>query len=178
LRTFMEGWRALSREGTITEGPRWHELEASYHTAQHALVEQAAAWRQQTADGLAEVDTRLTEQLQRAGVPPEKLAEEHAALEPRLGAVRQRLEAAPADPVAMQAAVIALQALKLEIPTVLREVRTRYYVAPPVNETHLTWRDLLGCARIAGADDLEAVLHRLRTGIERELAAEKTVVIE
>jgi len=178
LRAFLEGWRVLSREGTITEAPRWREVEASYHAAQRALAEQAAAWRQQTADGLAEVDTRLTEQLQRVGVPPEKLAEERTALEPRLGAVRQRLEAAPADPVAMQAAVIALQALKLEIPTVVREVQTRYYVAPPVNETHLTWQDLLGCARIAGTDDLDAVLYTLRTGIERELAAEKTVVIE
>jgi len=178
LRSFLDGWRVLSKEGAITAAPRWHELEAAFRTAQQALTDQAATWRTQATNGLAELEARLIEGFHKAGVPSEKLDEERANLALRLSTVGKRLEAPPADALAMQAAVTALQALTLEVPSILREARDRYKPKVEDNERHMTWHDLLGNARIAGPGDLDALVISLRREVERELAAGKTVVIE
>jgi hypothetical protein len=178
LRTFLEGWARIAREGSITEAARWTELEAVYRAAQQAIVERAAAWRRQVEEGLGELETRLARGLEEAGVPPEKMGDEQEALEPRLNTVRQRLSAPPTDATAMQAALTALQGLRLEVPTLLREVKKRYEPKTPDGEIRLSWQDILGSVRIVGAEDVDATLRKMRTSLERELQPGKTLVIE
>lgn len=137
LRTFLDGWRVVTREGTIAEAPRWHEIEAAYRSVRQALAEQAAAWREQARSGLAELESSLPEKLSGAGVPDDKRDEECALLAQRLTYARGRLRQADTDPVAAQGAVMALQALKLELPGALRELKEKYRPRPADNEKHL-----------------------------------------
>jgi hypothetical protein len=104
--------------------------------------------------------------------------EEQAAVEPRLDTVRRRLDAPPVDATAMQAALTALQALRLEVPGILREVKKRYEPWPPDGEVHLSWQDLLSSARVATPEDLDTLVRRLPSRLESELRPGKTPVIE
>ena len=178
LRTFVEGWRAVTVEGAVTNPQRWHELEASHGAAQQAIVVQAAVWRRQAEEGLTELETKLAEGLRTVGVPEEKHEAELATIRQRFGSLQQRLQAPAGDAIAAQAAVTAAQALKLELPGALRELKEKYRPRPADNETHLTWRELLGSARIAGDGDLEVVIESLRRRIEPLLGEKKVVIVE
>ena len=178
LRTFVDGWRAVTAEGAVTDPSRWHELEAAYHAAQAAVSEQAAAWRRQAEEGLADLETRLTQGLRAAGVPEERQEEERTAVRQRFGSLKHRLGAPAGDVVSAQAAVTAVQALRLELPMVLREVQNRYRPPASAHEIHLTWQELAGSARIATAEELDALLQGLRGRIAPLLSDRKIAVID
>jgi hypothetical protein len=57
-------------------------------------------------------------------------------------------------------------------------VKKRYEPKTPDGEIRLSWQDVLGSARIAGAEDLEEVVGRVRASLEQELKPGKTLVIE
>lgn len=177
LRTFLDGWRVVTKEGSITEAPRWHEIDVAYRIAQQALTEQTAAWREQAQSELAELESALPERLREAGVPDEHWEEEYATLNRRFDHVRTLLEAA-ADPVAARGAVMALQELKLELPGALQELREKYRPLPADDEKHLSWHNLLSVTRIASREDLDALVSGLRGTIEPLLDNGQIVVIE
>jgi len=178
LRTFVDGWRAVTAEGAVTDPSRWRELEAAYHAAQAAVSEQAAAWRRQAEEGLAQLETQLTEGLRASGVPEERQEEERTAVRQRFGSLKHRLGAPAGDVVSAQAAVTAVQALRLELPMVLREVQNRYRPPASAHEIHLTWQELAGSARIATAEELDALLQGLRGRIAPLLSDRKIAVID
>jgi len=178
LRAFVEDWRTLVPDGAVTVAARWRELHESYRAAQQALTEQAALWRRQTEEGLADDEARLAEQVREVGAPDEAQEAALSTLRACFSIVRQRLAAPAADAVSARDALTALQAVRLELPGALRTLRERY--RPPTSgaELRISWRELLGTDCIAHEEDLRAALTSLEQQGRRALEQQKTVVIE
>src|SRR5207245_1597867 len=68
---FLEDWRMARQNRTMTDIKSWNGLLALYHAAQQAITDQVAQWQQEIRQGLADLETKLPEQLQRASVPAE-----------------------------------------------------------------------------------------------------------
>ena len=180
LRRFILDWRALTNERSVTETDRWNELMNTYHAAHQAVTNQIAAWQQEARKNFAEMQARLKERVQAAGVPAEQADAEVATLAVDLQSIKERIE--QPDPGFSEARNlnIVLGNAQMNLQMKVQEMRVRYQPKDPLpsREIHLHWQDLVGTSRLSSQDDLEQMLGKLRTGITPELEQQKIVVIE
>lgn len=180
VRRFIQDWRALSQEASVTVPARWNELVPVYEAARQAVTDQAAAWRREAQDKLTRLEADLAQRVRQAGVDEAQVDGEVAALAPVLQEARQRL-AQPDMTIAEARGVrMALAGAEMTLHQRLAELQRRYRVqaAPQATETRVTWRDLAGSARISSTDELEQVLAGLRAKIVAELEQHTAVVID
>ncbi|MCL4509264.1 MAG: BREX system P-loop protein BrxC [Chloroflexi bacterium] len=176
LRRFIEDWRTLSNEHSVTEPPRWNELAAAYRAAKEALARQATTWREETTTELAQLEAQLPEQVAAKGAPPAQMESELARLREALAPARQHLETAGSDIGALREARHTLAAAQLELPRLLREIELRYAPEPVPNTDGYDGGDN-GALRIPPEEDLETALSGLRQRLQNLQEQGKTVIV-
>ena len=80
LRRFLEDWRAVIRERSVTDPGRWNEVMQAYGAAQRAVTEQIARWQEEARRQLESAEAGIEAGVRAAGVPDEQVAGEAAAL--------------------------------------------------------------------------------------------------
>jgi hypothetical protein len=180
LRRFITDWRAVTNERSITDPARWNELMQAYHTAQQAVTNQIAAWKQEARKDYTAMQAALRERVRAASVPDEQVDLEVAALEAELQGVRERLEQPNPDFSEARNLGILVGTAKMNVQKKVQEMRLRYQPETPQlpQEIHMHWQEVLGPARISSQDDLEQVLKKLRTCVAGELEQQKIVIID
>jgi hypothetical protein len=178
VKRFISDWRILTTQRTVTDPPRWDELVAAYHAAQHALNAQVATWIADARARMAEIDSGLDTRVREIGVPADKVAEETANVAALFAEVRSRLAGDHFDYGRAVGVRSALTGAEMGLKPKLAEIRNRYKVTPSVTETHLRWQDIAHPDRISSADDLDRLLTSLRQRIEAELNQQRTVILE
>ncbi len=127
---------------------------------------------------MAAVQPELPRRAREANALDEEFDREPQTRVGHLGEVRKRLEMQPFTAITARNALTALQSAKLQLPIALRELKQRHMRTAERGETRVTWHELLGGARIAGDDDLEALIGRLRRQVEPLLGEKKVKVVE
>jgi hypothetical protein len=184
VRQFIQDWRSVTRERSITEAARWNELIQAYHAAQQAVTSQIATWQQDARQRLSELDTELEQQVRTAGVPEEQVASEAATLAALFQEVRERLEQTNPGLYEARGLLATLTNAELSLHQRLAEVRARYapepepVPAPTGQETRLQWSSLAGQRHIRSAEELEQVLDEVRARVLAELERQETVILE
>jgi hypothetical protein len=180
LRRFIQDWRAVSAERTITDPARWNELMQTSHAAQQAVTNQIAAWQEEARRNYAAIEADLKEHVRSAGVPDEKVDTEIATLEAELQGIRERLAHPQPHFGEARSLSTVVGTAKMNLQRKVQEMRTRYQpeAAPLPQEIHLSWQELFGPARIGSPDDLEHLVKKLRTCVAGELEQQKIVIID
>ena len=184
LRRFLEDWRAVIRERSVTDPGRWNEVIQAYQAAQRAVTEQIARWQEEARRQLVGVEAGAEADVRAAGVPEEHVPDETAALKALFAEVRGQLGrpglgAQPALGLYEAQRLLGdLTAAKLNARMRLGEIRNRYQVNPELAAVHLRWQDVAGQARIQTTDDLEQLLARVREGVLAVLESDTVVLIE
>jgi hypothetical protein len=181
---FINDWRVVNRERTVTDAQRWSEILTTYHTAQQAITDQIAQWRQEIEQGLRDLQTKLRPQVQEAGVPDEKIDEEVTALSTDIQQLQARLANSDIGYGEMLSIRTTLGELRMnKLPMQIRELNSRYQpeISEPTREkqeVRLNLREAIGQTTISSPDDLERVITRLRERITLALNQQKTVIID
>lgn len=184
LRRFLTDYRTLAHDRTITEDARWREIVQSFHAAQQAVSEQVTSWRSELNDRIQSLNSELESAVRNAGVPEAETRNEAATLsslyEPiRTGLARTTQSTTLNSLGEMRRLLGEINRVELERNSQLRELTTRYRVAPPTNAYHYSWYDLTrGQVRIGNEEELDQLLGDLRKLIADRLAEGKAVVIE
>jgi hypothetical protein len=178
LRRFLEDWRAVNRERSVTDPGRWNEVMQAYQAAQCAVTEQIARWQEEARRQLAGVRVAVEADVRAVGVPDEHVAGEAAALGDLFADVRARLAQSGLGLYEAQRLLSDLTAARLGLRARLGELRNRYQVVPEPVAVHLRWQDLAGETRIASLDELEQILNRLRSQIAAELEQRRIVLVD
>ncbi|MBN1139877.1 MAG: BREX system P-loop protein BrxC [Anaerolineae bacterium] len=179
LHTFVDDYRTVTRERTVTEPARWNDIVQAYHAARQAVTDQIARWQDEARGRLHDLEARLAEQVRAAGVPDDQVDQETGTL----AALYQKIEedARRAD-LALGAALSLLSALagaEMEKERRLRELRLRYEVKPVAAERRLSWQTIAaGPLTVRTSAELDEGLARLRSKIAAELSDGVTVIIE
>jgi hypothetical protein len=177
LRRFLEDWRIVIRERSVTDEGRWHEVMQAYQVAQRAVTEQIARWQEEARRQLANAEAGIEADARAVGVPDEQVAAEAAVLNGLFGDVRAGLSQPGLGLYEAQRLLSALAAAKLGVRARLGELRGRYQVSVEPLMVHLAWNDLAGTVQIASAEDLEAFIERLRRRIQAELSQQHKITI-
>ncbi len=184
LRHFLEDWRAVIRERSVTDPQRWNEVMQAYGAAQRAVSEQIARWQEGARRQLESAEAGIEAGVRAAGVPDEHVAGEAAALSALFGDVRAGLNhpgfgAQPALGLyEAQRLLSDLAAAKLGLRARLGELRGRYQVLQEPAALHLRWQDLAGQARIQTRDDLDQLLARVRDAVLSNVDDQTVIIIE
>lgn len=176
LRRFLEDWRAVIRERSVTDPGRWNEVMQAYGAAQRAVTEQIARWQEEARRQLANVAAGIEADVRAAGVPEEQVAAEAASLSALLAEVRAMLGRPGLGLYEAQRLLSDLTAAKLGLRTRLGELRAQYQLVSPI--LHLRWQKLGGPARIQTADDLKQVLARMSDAVLGHVDGETVIIIE
>lgn len=186
---FVEDWRSVAKERTVTDTQRWHELTQAHAAARQALVEQSATWQADAKTKLEGIERGLAEQVRLAGVPEDKVAAEIQILKDSLGDVRGRLARPGPTYAEMRGILTALNTAELALPLKLREIRERYQLRDdehepePEGETkvvvrRLSWREVAGQRRLDSLGQVTDLVEAIRLRLTNELDNHGTVVIE
>lgn len=178
LRRFIEDWRAVTRERSVTDGQRWQEVVTAYRAAQRAVADQVTRWHEEARRQLTAAEAALEAEVRAAGVPDERVAEEAAGLSGLFAGVRQGLGQSSAGLYETRRLLSDVTAAKLDLRARLGELRTRYQVEVERPTVHFGWSELMGAVEIASPDDLESMLRRLSSRIEAELNQQRKVTID
>lgn len=178
LRRFLEDWRAVIRERSVTDGGRWNEVMQAYGSAQRAVTEQIARWQEEARRQLAHAEAGIEADVRAAGVPDEQTAAEAAALNGLFGDVRAGLSQPGLGLYEAQRLLSDLAAAKLGLRARLGELRGRYQVGPEPTALHMRWQDIAGQARIQTAADLDQLLARVRHTVLSNIDDQTLIIIE
>ncbi|MCP4166383.1 MAG: BREX system P-loop protein BrxC [Chloroflexi bacterium] len=178
LRQFIQDYRTVLNERSLTQPERWNELVQAYHAAQQAVTDQIAQWQTQARQQVADLEPALEAQVLEAGVPNEAVAEETERLLQVYENVRLQSERPNPTFYEAQGLLSSLTSAELARNDLLREMRYRYKPTPPPDEHHLRWSELAGRVSIQSEDDLEAVLDDLRSRIAGHFDGDITIIIE
>lgn len=178
LRRFLEDWRAVIRERSVTDSGRWNEVMQAYGAAQRAVTEQIARWQEEARRQLESAEAGIEAGVRAAGVPDEHIAGEAAALSALLGDVRAGLNQPGLGLYEAQRLLSDLAAAKLGLRARLGELRTRYQVAQEPTALHMRWQDLAGQARIQTTADLDQLLARVRNAVLSNIDDQTLIIIE
>jgi hypothetical protein len=178
LRHFIDDWRTLSRERTITEPERWNELVKCYHSAEKAVEGQIERWRADAQTQMKGLHQRLETRLSDNGVPADEVAAEAAELAQLYDPVRMTLERANLSLYEARSLQTNWSSAELQAEMRLRELRQLYQPKPADNSRRLNWQSVAGRVELHNEDDLERLLERLRNHIAANLSVGGTVIIE
>lgn len=178
LRRFLEDWRAVIRERSVTDSGRWNEVMQAYGAAQRAVTEQIARWQEEARRQLESAEAGIEAGVRAAGVPDEHIAGEAATLSALLGDVRAGLNQPGLGLYEAQRLLSDLAAAKLGLRARLGELRTRYQVAQEPTALHMRWQDLAGQARIQTTADLDQLLARVRNAVLSNIDDQTLIIIE
>ncbi|MFO7634590.1 MAG: BREX system P-loop protein BrxC [Caldilinea sp.] len=163
---FLSDYRAVIHEQTITEAPRWNELNHAYAAAQQAVDAQIAAWREEITARLAEVNANLEAEVRAANVPEEQVRDEAAALSTLYEPVRRQMEQDARSFGEVRGLLVQIAACELDANDRLRELRELYAVQPPHDMRRVTWQELAGGpVHVSSAAEMDALLSTLRDRI-------------
>lgn len=177
LRHFLEDWRAVIRERSVTEPQRWNEVIQAYQAAQRAVTEQIARWQEEARRQLASAEATMEADVRAAGVSEEQVAAETASLNGLFSDVRAGLNRPGLGLYEAQRLLSDLTAAKLGVRARLGELRGRYQVSAEPSLVHLAWNDLAGTVQIASTEDIEEFIERLRRRIQAELSQQHKITI-
>ena len=180
LRRFIDDWRTVTGERTVTEADRWNDLVRTHHAAQQAVTNQVAVWQQEARQRLTAAQENLKERVQAVGVPDEQVESALTELAAELQGVQERVKQPNPSFSEARSLTLAVGNAQINMQKKIQEMRVRYQPKdpPPTQEIRLYWQKLAGATRIASSDELERVLTRLRAGIAPELEQQKIVIIE
>ncbi len=181
LRTFIDDYRVVSRDRTITQPARWQEMVTAFAAARQAVEEQITAARRELELRLQGLDGELAEAVQGAGVPAAETAEQVEALTALYADVRARLAAGARTIGGIQSLASQLELCDLEREARLRELRAKYQTGNggATGPAQLTWHDLTGGAvTLTSAGDVQALLDRLAEQLDAALAQHPSITIE
>jgi hypothetical protein len=178
---FINDWRAVMSENSVTESRRWHEIVQSYRNARQAITNQVSAWLEEARSQLRDTEQSLTERLRAHGVPEEQVAAEVADLSTRFADVRQRLSQETSSLAEARSIMTALTNVELGLQRRLSELRAQYQPAPEL-PTDREWRlqlsTLAGGRRITSEAELDGVLNELRALMQARLADGQVIILE
>jgi len=186
VRQFIQDWRSVNRERSMTETARWNELMQAFHAAQQAVTSQIATWHADARRRLADLDSSLEQQVRAVGVPQEQIATAVSELALLFQEVRERLERTNPGLYEARALLTTLTNAEFNLRQRLNEVRTRYAPEPEPEpepepggqEMRLRWIRLVGSRRISSAAELEQVLDEVRARVLAELAGQDGIILE
>ena len=186
VRHFIDDWRTVASERTVTEPARWNELNQTYHAAQHAIAEQIALWKQDAHARLAIIEGTIEPNVRDAGVPEAQVATEAAALGALFDQTRDRLAQQTISFAEARGILTNLATADMAAQQRVRELRAQYRPVvrvpepddPSALETRLRWRDLLPQTRITSAAEVDQLLTGLRERLLAELAGLGTLILE
>lgn len=178
LRRFLEDWRAVIRERSVTDPGRWNEVMQAYGAAQRAVTEQIARWQEEARRQLANAEAGIEADVRAAGVPDEQIAAEAAVLSGLFGDVRTGLSQPGLGLYEAQRLLSDLAAAKLGLRARLGELRGRYQVALEPVAVHLRWQEVAGHARIQTVDELDQLLNRVRNAVISNVDDRTVIIIE
>ena len=90
LRRFLEDYRTVTRERTVTEPARWNEIVQAYRAAEQAVTDQIGRWQAEARQRLEGLEDKLEAAVRQAGVPDEEVAAQAAALTSLYQPVQER----------------------------------------------------------------------------------------
>ncbi len=185
VRIFINDWRILQKERTITDAGRWSDLLIAYHTARQALQKQVNTLVQETRQKFEHLTDGLADQLSSGGVPAEHIAKEREKLVQDREIQQLQTELAKTSFSYGEARSIRsnLASLNIRMPGRIREAAIRYQseVAEPAVspvEVRLRWQDIMGSMRITSPTELDQILQRARQSLITELDRGKIVIME
>lgn len=180
VRSFINDWRAVTTERSVTNPKRWNEITTTYRNAQQAVMNYIASVQQEAKQNLHEMLATLPERIRNAGVQLEHLDEMLTTLSADIERLQVRVEQPIYDISEARNLRSAVTSIQLHLQKQLQEIRVRNQPSIPaqLQEIHLRWQDLLGQVRIGSTDDLEEMLQRARRRIVSELEQQKAIIIE
>ncbi|MCZ7570456.1 MAG: BREX system P-loop protein BrxC [Ardenticatenaceae bacterium] len=165
VRQFVNDFRVVSNERSVTTATRWNEIVQSYHAAQQAIDRQVARWRQEAANQLHQLDADLEARVRAAGVPEEVIPDVMAELLARYEDVREQLRRSTLNLHEASKLLSALTGAGLDVQRRLRELQEQFRTRGESSETVLSWQNLVRPARAASAAELDQVLAAVRARI-------------
>jgi hypothetical protein len=178
---FVQSWRVLDKERTITDSVRWSELMQAYHTAQQTLTNQISALQQEAIKELEELDVSLRKRIEGLGIPDAEvegiIIELREVLRPAQNRVA-RTSPTIAEARAMKAIIMDS---RLNLPKKVQEIRARYQPEAPAlqpEEVYMQWQNILGQRRITSPEDLKHIIETLQRCVYTELEKHHIVIIE
>ncbi|HNS53037.1 MAG TPA: BREX system P-loop protein BrxC [Anaerolineae bacterium] len=177
LQQFLTAYRASAQDRSFTQAARWNEVVQAYRSATQAVTAKIAELRDQVLQQADAEVAKLESQVRSAGVPEEHVISEVSALATPFERARQ---AAGRPDLSLGEAVGLLSPLTaavLGVPPKLRDLKEKYRTDES-HEIHLTWHQLAGRVEVRSAEELDAVLQRLRVQVGGKFGDDTTVIIE
>lgn len=163
---FLNDYRAVNQEQTLTDPARWNELSQAHATARQAVDAQVARWRQEITARLAEVSQSLEAEVRAANVPEAQVRDEAAALSTLYEPVRRQMEQDARSFGEVRHLLTQIATCELDASDRLRELRELYAAPPPPDVRRVTWQELAGGpVHVSSAAELDALLATLRDRI-------------
>lgn len=182
VRRFIDDWRTVAKERSVTDPTRWNELTQTYRSAQQEIADQIATWKQEATAKLVEIDAELEPQVRDAGVPEEQITAETTALSTLFQSVRDRLVQSDIGFAEARGILTSLSNVDMNAQRRVRELRELYTpaVVPPPSMIEKTIRriDLIPQIRIKSIADIDGVLASLRERLLAELDGQQVLIIE
>ncbi len=181
VRNFVQSWRVLDKERTITDSIRWGELMQAYHTARQTLADQIHTLQQEAQKEFEELRSSLRKKVEEAGIPDTEVDAAVAELQEVLRPARNRIEHTSPTIVEARTMKTAIMNSRLDLPKKVREIRARYQTDETVTqpkEVYMNWHNILGPRRITSPDDLKQILEILQRHVFSELEQQHIVIIE
>jgi hypothetical protein len=178
---FLESWRTLTGDRTITEARRWDELMRVYQTAQQALTNHIQHLQQEAQEELLVLEQTLPQKVAEASIPEAEQEATIADLQAVLRPARERINQTFPSISEARAMKTTLFNSRAALLRKVKEVQARYQSsgeAMPPQEIRLTWSALLGKRHISTPDDLKLVAEALQRAVYRELEQHHHVIIE
>jgi hypothetical protein len=178
LRRFLDDYRTVVRERTVTEPARWNEVVQAQSAANQAVKEQIGHWQAEARQRLEGLAGKLETAVRQTGAPEDKVAEHTAALTVLYQLARERASRPDLNLADARSLLSTLAIAELEKERLIQDLRAVYLVEPHPQAVHLTWSTLAGRVTLQSAAELDQVLGGLRERIAAELSDEVTVIIE
>jgi hypothetical protein len=178
LRRFLDDYRTVTRERTVTEPARWNEIVQAHAAAVQAVQEQIVRWQAEARQRLEGLEGKLEKAVRQAGAPEEQVAEQTAALAVLYQLARERASRPDLNLADARGLLSTLASAEMEKERRIQELRAAYLVEAHSQAVHLTWSSLAGRVTLTSAADLDQVLGGLRERIAAELSDEVTVIVE
>jgi hypothetical protein len=181
VNVFLESWRTLTGDRTITEAKRWDELMRTYQMAQQALTNHIQSLQQEAREELLALEQTLPQKVTEASIPETEQEATIADLQAVLRPAWERIDRTSPSINEARAMKTTLFNSRAALLKKVKEIQARYQPsegAMPPQEIRLTWSGLLGLRHISTPDDLNQVVECLQREVYRELEQHHHVIIE
>jgi len=179
---FIADFRTLNSARTFTNPARWNEIVPTMRAARQGMTNQVNQWQQEARTKLTSIEGGLEQRVRQAEVPEEFVAKEVAALQLLLDGVRDRLAQPEPGFYEVRSLMSALTSAELDLQRKVSDLRVIYKPTPiaPIGpqKIHLSWREVAGQLEIGSPQELDEVLHTLKTRLLKELDGQKILVLE